>query len=148
MINKLPIAVLLGVTLLFISSFTQKENNIKLKITGIKTKKGSIRIGIFKDDKSFQDEKAFKEMKFLKTKMSNESLLVTFALEPGTYGISLLDDTNDNAQMDYNFIGIPKEGFGFANYYHSGFSKPSFDDFKFDLKKDVKLNMTSKFRYM
>ena len=62
MIKKLSIAVLLGVTALFISSFTQKENNIKLKITGIKTKKGSIRIAVFKDDKSFQDEKAFKEM--------------------------------------------------------------------------------------
>lgn len=66
--------------------------------------------------------------------MVNGTLSVDFDIEPGTYAITLLDDENANGKIDKNFIGIPKEGFGFANFYMSALSKPSFDDFKVILK--------------
>jgi uncharacterized protein (DUF2141 family) len=50
--------------------------------------------------------------------------------------------------MEYNFIGIPKEGFGFSDYYHSGLTKPKFDAFKFTLEKEKKKKITIKVRYM
>jgi len=34
---------------------------------------------------------------------------------PGTYGVAAIHDENGNARLDRNFLGIPKEGFGFAN---------------------------------
>jgi uncharacterized protein (DUF2141 family) len=59
---------------------------------------------------------------------------VKIQLESGIYGASLLDDENDNGKMDYNLLGIPKEGFGFSNYYHTGFSKPKMQAFQFEVK--------------
>ena len=47
-------------------------------------------------------------------------------LPPGDYGVAAIHDENSNAKLDRNFIGIPKEGFGFANNPHMGLSAPPF----------------------
>ena len=59
--------------------------------------------------------------------------MVEVKLETGKYGISLMDDENFNGKMDFNFIGIPKEGFGFSNYYHTGLTKPNLKLFEFEV---------------
>jgi uncharacterized protein (DUF2141 family) len=47
-------------------------------------------------------------------------------LPPGDYGVAAIHDENSNHKLDRNLIGIPKEGFGFANNPHVGFSAPAF----------------------
>ncbi len=47
-------------------------------------------------------------------------------LPPGDYALAAIHDENSNARLDRNFIGIPKEGFGFANNPHVGLSAPAF----------------------
>ncbi len=47
-------------------------------------------------------------------------------LPPGDYGVVTIHDENKNRKLDRNFIGIPKEGFGFANNPHVGLSAASF----------------------
>ena len=107
--------------------------SISVTIKDIKTPKGQILMGIYKDDASFDKEIPYKKVQAFKTKISNGTLQVEVKLEPGKYGISLMDDENFNGKMDFNFIGIPKEGFGFSNYYHSGLSKPKLKLFEFEV---------------
>lgn len=38
-----------------------------------------------------------------------------FRVPPGRYGVAVIHDENENHRLDRNFLGIPKEGFGFAN---------------------------------
>ena len=121
---------------------------IELTITGIKSTKGEILICVFKDNESFRIEKAFLNKKFEKTGIIEGELKVQFTLEPGLYGLSLLDDENSSSLMEYNFIGIPKEGFGFSDYYHTGIKKPKFDAFSFTLEKDQVKKITIRIRYM
>jgi uncharacterized protein (DUF2141 family) len=47
-------------------------------------------------------------------------------LPPGDYGVAAIHDENSNHKLDRNFLGIPKEGFGFANNPHVGLSAPGF----------------------
>lgn len=47
-------------------------------------------------------------------------------LPPGNYGVATIHDENRNHKLDRNFLGIPKEGFGFANNPHVGLSAPPF----------------------
>ena len=105
-------------------------------------------MGIYKDDVSFDKEIAYKKAQAFKTKISNGTLLVEVKLEPGKYGISLLDDENFNGKMDYNFIGIPKEGFGFSNYYHSGLTKPKLKSFLFEVIENKNTKVEVKMKYM
>jgi uncharacterized protein (DUF2141 family) len=47
-------------------------------------------------------------------------------LPPGDYGVAAIHDENSNHKLDRNFIGIPKEGFGFANNPRVMLSAPPF----------------------
>lgn len=125
---------------------TNYDNNVKIAEEGVRSKKGTLIIAIFRDQESFRDEKPIKKMVLIKTDLTKYELELN--LEPGVYGFSILDDENNNNVMDYNFIGKPKEGFGFSNYYHKGFSKPHFDEFKFEItNKTIKL-IDIQLRYM
>lgn len=46
---------------------------------------------------------------------STRTAVAEWQLLPGNYGVAAIHDENGNAQLDRNFLGIPKEGFGFAN---------------------------------
>lgn len=123
------------IVLSFLFSNSDNSQNVELTITGIRSSEGKIRIGLFEDDQTFQKETAAQNFEFEKTGLKNGEMTVQLKLESGIIGLSLLDDENGNSEMDYNFFGLPKEGFGFSNYYHSGFTKPVFEDFDFELNK-------------
>lgn len=57
---------------------------------------------------------------------SNRTSTAEWQLPPGNYGIAAIHDENSNHKLDRNFLGIPKEGFGFANNPHVGLSAPPF----------------------
>jgi len=134
--------------LLFIAPLILNAQNMEVVITGINSTEGQIIIGIFKDDKSFQEEKPFILKKFEKNEILKGEMTVKFSLASGIYGFSLLDDENNDGKMNYNFLGIPKEGFGFSNYELSGLRKPKFDVFKFVLSKNQKQKIVMKVKYM
>jgi uncharacterized protein (DUF2141 family) len=134
--------------LLLLPARSGNSQTVEVIITGIRSEKGQIVIGVFKDDESFQKEESFMEKRFVKSGISNREMRVQFSLETGIYGLSLLDDENSNGKMEYNFLGIPKEGFGFSDYYHKGIKKPKFDSYKFSINKDQTKRITIRIRYM
>ena len=118
---------------LFNMTFAQKMEVI---ISNISNNKGVIRLAIYTNEKDFSEEKAFKLLTFSKEGMKNGQLTLSIDLpKDGIFGLSMLDDENENAEMDYNFFGIPKEGYAFSNFFHTGYSMPEFNDFKFDASK-------------
>ena len=136
---KLTISFLLsflfGVNSLFINQIVKNPNttnqDIKIVIQGVRSGKGKIVLAVFKDQEGFKNKKPIKRLVLNKSEFEGNEIILS--LDTGIYGISVLDDENDNNKMDYNFLGIPKEGFGFSNYYHEGLSKPHFDKFKFEI---------------
>jgi uncharacterized protein (DUF2141 family) len=58
---------------------------------------------------------------------SSRTATATWNLPPGVYGVAAIHDENSNHKLDRNFIGIPKEGFGFANNPRVALSAPAFD---------------------
>jgi uncharacterized protein (DUF2141 family) len=108
-----------------------QAQNIELRINHIKNDIGCIQIMVFKDSLSYQTDNPFQILRFQKNSMVDGEMTVKLSLEPGEYGIILLDDENNSEAMEYNVLGLPKEGFGFAGYYHRGIRRPEFDDFKF-----------------
>lgn len=51
-------------------------------------------------------------------------------LKPGWYAVAVLHDENQNAKMDTNMLGIPKEGYGASNDAKGTIGPPSFADAK------------------
>jgi len=138
-----------GILLISLSaSHILKAQNITVSISGIRAEKGQIVIGVFKDSDTYHKEEPFVNEIFPKINLLQEAMSVQFSLEPGVYGLCLLDDENNNGKMEYNFLGMPKEGFGFSDYSHKGITKPKFDSFKFTLNKDQNKNISIKVRYI
>ncbi|MCX6302352.1 MAG: DUF2141 domain-containing protein [Bacteroidia bacterium] len=147
--NGMMIKKVLSVQILLLLIFTDlNAQNVEVIIKGIRSDKGHIGIGVFKDDPTFQKEEPLLNKIFVKSGISNREMEVRFSLEPGIYGFALLDDENSDGLMEYNFLGIPKEGFGFSDYYHKGFTKPKFDSFKFRIVPNQKRTITIRIRYM
>ena len=122
--------------------------DIDVTVKNIRRPYGKILIGIFKDEEGFDKEIAFKSVHAEKVFISTGVIKVKTQLEPGIYGAALIDDENNNGKFDYNFIGIPKEGFGFSNYYHKGFFKPKLEYFKFEVKPSSPTKLELIIRYL
>jgi uncharacterized protein (DUF2141 family) len=58
--------------------------------------------------------------------ISGNQAMESFQVPAGRYGVAVIHDENRNHKLDRNFLGIPKEGFGFANNPKVGLSTPSF----------------------
>lgn len=125
-----------------------KAQNIEVTFSGIRSSAGQIRLEVFIDEEGFEKEKGIMIKYFKKLKLVKGEMNVKFDLPPGTYGLALLDDENNDDKMNYSFIGMPKEGFGFSNYYLSGLFKPKFEVFKFTVVKGQNQKILMKIRYM
>ena len=60
------------------------------------------------------------------------------------YSFSFYHDVNSNKKLDKNFIGIPKEPYGFSNNQAGRFGPPNFEDSKIELKENTKLQLKVK----
>lgn len=137
---------ILTIGLLLVMASNLGAQTVELKIGQIKNKKGHLQLMFYKNTQSFKDDKPYEIKRFCKDTIKDGCMCLKFDFDIGEYGIILLDDENNTEDMEYNFFGIPKEGFGFAGYYHRGLRRPRFDDFKFELKDEVR-KMKIKIRY-
>ena len=57
-----------------------------------------------------------------------------YELPAGQYAVGIFHDVNLNNKMDNNFLGLPKEQYGFSNNARALFGPPSFEDAAFELE--------------
>jgi len=138
--------------IVFISlSFSRKKStsaasySITVHITNIRSSKGRIQLQVYKNQETFAKETPWNSFYIYKTNMKNKVITyVIHDIEPGIYGLALLDDENQNKKMDFSML-VPKEGYGFSDYYHTSWSRPVFSDFKFQLSSNKSVTMKVKY---
>ena len=96
---------------------TPTQGALKVSITNIENGNGTIYIAILDSAKDWlksgTESKPFRDVTQAVT--STDNLLITVEdLPPGKYAISLFQDLDGDAEMDTNFVGFPKEPFGFS----------------------------------
>ncbi|MBS1545566.1 MAG: DUF2141 domain-containing protein [Bacteroidetes bacterium] len=85
---------------------------MEVAIEGVKGANGSLIVGLF----STADDFLKKPVASIRHPANEGTVRVVLSGIPsGDYAISVLHDLNSNEKMDTNFVGIPKEGFGFSN---------------------------------
>lgn len=129
---RLIAPLILGALMIFLGSFMQ-AGEATIGITGIRSVKGNVVLSVFKNQAEYDEQKPFKQFTFDKKSLTGNKMIVSIKVEGGIYGITMVDDENKNGKIDKNFIGIPKEGFGFSNFLMEKMKKPSFNDFKINL---------------
>lgn len=132
--TKIIIAIVL-----FISSLVSAQNvDLTVAISGLKNDTGFVQVGLFNS-----------EGKFLKSiykggssEIKSKGATVTFLNIPkGVYAISAYHDKNKNGKLDMNFMGIPKEDIACSNNAKGFMGPPKYEDAKFNLSKDLKIEV-------
>jgi uncharacterized protein (DUF2141 family) len=103
-------------------------NNITftLEITGININEEQIHVKIYSNEEDYKKDIPYTSI-VLESK--SQSITHTFDITEGEYLIALFQDTNNNGNLDTNFLGFPKEPVGLSNYRSGipgGFNKHKF----------------------
>jgi uncharacterized protein (DUF2141 family) len=140
--------LLIAFVLFFANQSISQEVSFRFEISNLRTTDGSIIVSVYKDAESFDEGKPWMHKTISKKEnMDSGSFKAQFLLPPGEYGLVFVDDENNDGEMSNNFVGIPKEGFGFSNFYLTGFKKPKFPDFSFSLSGNME-QMQVRLRYL
>lgn len=97
---------------------------LTIVVKNVKEAKGTVRVGLFDTKDSFLKKPLLKEV--VKAQ-AGEMKIVFENVKAGSYAISAIHDENENGELDSNFFGMPKEGFGFGNDAIGSFGPPSFE---------------------
>ena len=73
-----------------------------------------------------------------------DSMRLSIEIPDGEYAIAFFVDANGNKKLDKNFLGIPKEQFGFSNNAMGTLSAPSFEQAKFKVAGNTVQNIKLK----
>ena len=135
-------------SVLFAGNTFGQDIPVKFEINNLRNSDGNIIVSVYNSPKSFDDGIPWKS-KIIPKKgnMDGGIFKSQFSLPPGVYGLVFVDDENKDGEMTNRLIGIPKEGFGFSNFYLSGFKKPKFPDFSFLLSDNME-TINVRLRYM
>ncbi|QOI96255.1 MAG: DUF2141 domain-containing protein [Flammeovirgaceae bacterium] len=120
---------------------TLAQHTLEVTVSDIKVIKGSIRMALYNNSADFMKKhKAVREVA-----VTGNNMHVTFDnLEPGEYAISCYHDINNNKKLDSNFMGIPREPYGFSNNARGTFGPPAFEDARFTVKSNTKQSISLK----
>ncbi len=103
---------------LLVSLFTVSAGaeSLRVSIGNIESATGSIVLAVFDKPDHWLDTKAkespFREATYVVE--STDDATIVIDIPAGRYAISVFHDLNDNKKLDTNFIGYPKEPFGFS----------------------------------
>ncbi len=111
----------------------QDHGNLHVIVTNIKQSEGSIQLAIYNSEETFMKDALSTQT--VKADTSGTVLVVFSDLPYGDYALSIFHDINDNEELDTNFMGIPKEPFGFSNNSMGAFGPPSFEKASINVKE-------------
>ena len=106
---------------------------LTVTVTNVATEDGQVRIAVY-DEETWLDTERRVAREFVAPLSATVS--ATFELPPGTYAVAVLHDVNGNGRMDYGFMRMPKEPYGFSNGVVPRFAPPKFDDSAFAIADD------------
>ncbi|MEH6582314.1 MAG: DUF2141 domain-containing protein [Halioglobus sp.] len=138
-------AVLLAPLIAHGEDATAPQGVIEITVTNIENGSGTLYVAILNspDDwlKSDAESKPFREA--TQAVSSTDDLLISVeGLPPGQYAISLFQDINGDTEMDTNFIGFPKEPFGFSAPMGK-FGPPKYEDAVVNFSgEDISVNIS------
>jgi len=118
---------------------SQKDSfTITVHIENLSSNDGKVMVALYDKEENFLAE----GIKGHIADIEDNSCTVVFKDIPkGVYAISYIHDENANGEMDTNFMGVPKEGYGCSNNAKGFMGPPKWSDAKFELSKNLELTI-------
>lgn len=139
-------AVLLFASLPAITVAQSSYPGINVKVQGIRNSTGTVDCALFESPEGFPSAFLKHATNIVIRKIRDMDARCDFLnIPPGTYALAVIHDEDMDGELDTNWMGIPKEGYGFSNNAEASLSAPSFDaaSFRYDgqnLDLTIRLN--------
>lgn len=120
--------------------------SLRVQMSALRNERGRVAVALFASEQDFPDQQ--RALAGQLARIEGGRAEVTFSgVRPGVYAVAVLHDENENAKMDFNFLGMPLEGYGFSNDASATFGPPSFAAAAFRLAPRPS-SITVKVRYL
>ena len=109
-----------------------EQATLILNVTGLRSEKGQVKLAVFDSP-----EKWLGEQPTYSSTIDVDGQSVTWRIDNvpyGDYGVAVFHDENSNGKMDKNFLGIPREPYGFSKNVRATFGPPKWGEAKFTVK--------------
>ena len=125
-------AVLVFVNLPLIAFAQSSCPGIHVKILNIRNNAGGVACALFKSPEGFPTEFLHFATNIMIIKVRDRQARCDFEdIPPGTYALAVIHDENMNGKLDANWLGVPREGYGFSSDAKGFMGAPSFDSASF-----------------
>jgi uncharacterized protein (DUF2141 family) len=115
---------------------------LTVAVSGIRTVRGNVCLSLFNSPNGFPDSADSAILAECFTAVGGSFDIKIDQVPPGKYAIALWHDENRDGKMNYNFLGIPKEGLAFSENGRPRISPPpgppSFDSIAFEVKNEAR----------
>jgi uncharacterized protein (DUF2141 family) len=143
LMNRSKAGLLFG-ALLFVAGLAAAEEappaedgrgSLTVVVPGLASNDGKVIIALFNSAEDFEKEGDIVSSAFVEPE--DQRAVWTFGDLPfGEYALRLFHDANDNEKLDTNWMGIPKEPYGFSNDARGKFGPPGYEAAKFLFESD------------
>lgn len=111
---------------------TDNSTSFTLQVHGFNKVEGELRVAMFDSKEAYTKEPVLAVVLPVE---GDEVEWNVPDLPYGEYAIAVYHDKNTNGKLDTNFLGIPKEDYGFSNNARGKFGPASWEDAKFSISK-------------
>ncbi|MDD4148996.1 MAG: DUF2141 domain-containing protein [Bacteroidales bacterium] len=130
---------------LFVSfAIFSQQTSISINVSNIRNTKGTVKWAVFKDASKFNSKDGYADAGSVTAKKGNV-VINTKNIPDGTYAISVYHDENNNSDVDFSFLGLPVEGFGFSQNPRIYFGPPKYKECTFTKKGNTVQNVKMKY---
>lgn len=142
--KKLLLTAILSI---FAIGVTSARGQISVTIEGLRNTKGKVYVLLQNSEQMYQAKGKYYKVAAIEIGKGERDC--TFEdIQTGTYAITLLHDEDLDEKMKTNFVGMPKEGFGFSNNAKGKMGKPSFEAAGFTVESGKTAQQKIKFIYL
>ena len=111
------------------------QYRLEVEALGVESSEGSVQVAIYREASGFL--KMDHVYRNAGSKATQGMTRVVFEdLPEGEYALAVFHDENGNDELDTNWIGVPKEPFGFSKARMKTFGPPKFRECAITLRQD------------
>lgn len=112
------------------------QSDLSVRVIGFKHISGNVELCLFDNEEGFMKQAVSCQF----VKVEKEAVIYSFkGIANGTYAVVVFQDLNDNQDLDTNFMGMPKEPYGFSNNPSTTFGPPNFEGARFEVENDTEI---------
>lgn len=120
---RIEVTALLCTTLL-LAAGPASAATVEVRVSGVTAGKGKVNVAVC------DRERFLKQCLYSASvpAQGTEAVVSLKDIPPGTWAVLAYQDANENGELDRNFIGIPRENYGFSRNAVGRFGPPGFED--------------------